>query len=173
VKLLAHRRSLFIGGGVVVALAGLAAAGIFIYLLLQPIPSKVLNQANFGIWYPTTKSLELKIDRSSIKYTQASSDKLVTFTARNPTNTLTFTEQALPESFTDVPQAYDKLIERLRGYTSFDTVNGTVALTRPEELKGAQTAIMQSRGTLVFIKPSKDLSADDWRLVINNLGFAH
>jgi len=156
-----------------VALAGIAWAGFYIYASNQPIPQRTLKQAGFGIWYPTNKTLGLKVDRDTIKFSQSGSDKLVTFIARNDSNNLSFTEQPLPESFIDVPQLYDKMIEKLRGYSSFDSVNGTVSVTRPEELKGGQTAVMKSKGTLLFVKPDKDVSIDDWRQIMNNLSFVH
>jgi hypothetical protein len=159
--------------GAAVAVVAIAWAGFYLYSLNQPIPQKTLKEAGYGIWYPTSKGLNLKVDRGTIKYTHTGPDKLVSFIARSETQNLTFTEQPQPESFNDVPQLYEKLIEKLRGYSNFDSVNGTVSLTRPEELKGGQTAVMKSKGTLVFIKPETDLSADDWRKIMNNLSFVH
>lgn len=144
------------------------------YGLHQPIiPRQVLNQATFGVWYPTAGTLGLQVDRGTVKNTASGQDKLVTFVARNPSNNLSFTEQAVPDSFNDIPQLYDKLIEKLRGYATFDSVNGTVSLTRPEEFKSGQTAVMKAKGAMVFIRPDKDLSTDDWRRLINNLSFAN
>ena len=138
----------------------------------QPIPHDILKQAAFGIWYPAANPPEFKVDRGAVKYSVNGQDKLVTFVARGLTNNLSFTEQAVPDSFNDIPQLYDKLIEKLRAYSTFDSVNGTVSLTRPEELKGGQTAVMRAKGTMVFVRPDKDLSADDWRRLMNNLSFA-
>lgn len=157
----------------IAAILGVVWLALYIGVLNQPIPRKVLGQAGFGVWYPHGGSLALEVDRDSVKTSLNGNDRLVTFTAHSPSKALAFTEQAVPDSFNDVPQVYDKLIEKLRGYSSFDSVNGTVSLTRPEELKGGQTAVMKSKGTLVFIKPEKDLSTDDWRRLVNNLQFVH
>jgi hypothetical protein len=160
----------FIG---IAAILGAVWLILYIGILNQPIPRKVLSQAGFGAWYPQGGSLGITVNRDSVKVSTSGADKLITFIALSKTNSLSFTEQAVPDSFNDVPQVYDKLIEKLRGYSSVDSVNGTVDLTRPEELKGAQTAVMKAKGTLVFIKPDKDLSVDDWRRLLNNLNFVH
>jgi hypothetical protein len=83
---------------------------------------------------------------------------------------LTFAEQSTPQNFVDIPQAYDKLIESLNSYSSFDSFYGKVDLTHPKELKGQQSAAMNSKGTLMFIHPTNgDLSTDQWKQLFNNL----
>ena len=71
--------------------------------------------------------------------------------------------QPSPESFSDVPQVYEALVGKLNQYASFDSVQGRVFLTRPKELNGAQSAVMNAKGTLLFARPSKDLTEDQWR----------
>ena len=166
------KRGLLIVAGLVVTVG---VMGLVAYTRSnnQPIPHRVLNQAAFGVWYPAANPLGFKVDRGTVKYSVNGQDKLVTFVAHSPTNNLSFTEQSVPDSFNDIPQLYDKIIEKLRAYSTFDSVNGTVSLTRPEELKGGQTAVMKAKGTMVFIRPDKDLSADDWRRLVNDLNFAH
>lgn len=158
---------------VVIAASVILVAGVALVLLLGPKPvisRTIIKQAGFGVWYPA-KPYEVR--KSTLKVTKSGQDMLASFDAANGGTTLSFTEQATPESFTDVPQVYDKLIEKLRGYSTFDSVNGKVDLTMPEELKGVQTAVMNSRGTLIFVRPSKALSANDWRQVFNSLQLAH
>lgn len=165
------RRRLLVAAVMLVALA-IAGGGVWWYLQSQNVWAKVLSQADFGVWYPPAKN-GYTLDASTIQYKVTGSDKLITFVVRKGSANLSFTEQAVPESFTDVPQVYDKLIERLRGYSTFEGVNGKVDLTRPEELGGGQTAVMKARGTLVFVRPSDNLSVDDWRVIMNGLTFAH
>ena len=158
--------------GIAIALA-LALLALYLRILAQPFPRSVLRQASFGIWYPPSSDLGYAVDRQTIKYSNSSGDRLVSFVANNHTNTLTFTEQAQPESFTDVPDVYTKLIQKLQGYATIESVNGQVDLTRPTELHGAQTAVLKAKGTLIFIKPNQNLSVDQWRQLINNLDFVH
>ncbi len=82
---------------------------------------------------------------------------------------MTITEQATPSGFTDIPQAYDKFINSLSGYFSFGSVNGTVNLVRPHNLNGEQAAVINDKGTLMFIHPMQDLPPDVWRQLFNNL----
>jgi hypothetical protein len=156
---------------VLVALAGVG--GWYLWLASQPIPRSILKRAEMGVWYPNDRTTGYKIERNSVKYNDTGSDKLVTFVAQGVGNALTFTEQPTPESFIDVPQVYDKLTEKLHEYAKVESVNGTASLTRPDELKGRQTLVMKARGTLMFVKPDKNLSTDEWRKVLNNLEFVH
>ena len=72
-------------------------------------------------------------------------------------------EQATPQVFNDIPEYYPKLIEKLNGYSDFDSVLGKVSLTKPKELNGAQSAVFNGKGTLMFVRPNQSLSDDDWR----------
>ena len=54
-------------------------------------------------------------------------------------------------------------------YEKFDSRNGTVYLTNPKELNGGQATIMNSHGTLMFVKPVKALADNNWRQLFNNL----
>jgi len=78
-------------------------------------------------------------------------------------------EQATPEAFVDVPQAYDKLIASLVEYKSFGSPQGTVSLTHPKELHGAQSAVMNGKGTLLFARPNKDLDDASWQRLFSKL----
>lgn len=155
------------------AILGVIWLVLYLSVLNQPIPRKVLNQAGFGVWYPQRGTLGFMIDRSSVKFSVSGSDGLVSLTARSPSNSVTFTEQAVPATFNDVPQLYDAMIQKLLGYASFASINGTVSLTHPVELKGGQTAVLIAQGTLVFVKPAKDLGVDDWHRIMNSLVFVH
>jgi hypothetical protein len=69
----------------------------------------------------------------------------------------------------DIPAAYTKLLSSLNQFDSFDSPNGTVALTHPKELNGAESAVMNAKGTLLFVRPNGNVSSDDWRRLFNNL----
>jgi hypothetical protein len=82
-------------------------------------------------------------------------------------------EQAAPQSFTDVPQAYDALLNKLREYQDLNTSFGDVTLTRPVELNGGQSAVVNSKGTLIFAKPTRDLPDHQWQNIFNNMQLVH
>jgi predicted N-acyltransferase len=133
----------------------------------SPIPPAVNQEANFVIFYPNENS-QTKINKASFKYD--SHAKALSFIVTYNSKSLTFSEQPTPQGFVDIPQAYDKLIEELNGYSSFDSYYGKVDLTHPKELKGQQSAAMNTKGTLTFVHPTNgDLSNDQWKQLFNNL----
>ena len=135
----------------------------------QPaLPANISKQLSFGVYFPTANTAVATINKRSINY-QASGG-LLSYTAQlTDGTTVSVNQQATPESFVDIPQAYDKLVASLQPYTSFDSINGRVSLTYPKELKGSQSAVMNAKGTLLFARPSKSLSDKQWRQLFNGL----
>jgi hypothetical protein len=154
---------------VLLAVAALAVivTGTILYLhAQQPIPSKIKKQLNFLVFLPQGDE-SFRTDSKSFKYDanlKVISVVVASFGIRN-----TISEQPTPDSFNDIPGYYDKLTEKLNSYANFDTDLGTVYLTRPEELKGKQSAVMNTKGTLMFASPDKDLTNDQWRQFFNSL----
>jgi hypothetical protein len=150
---------------------GLVLVGFGGYKMWQKskiiIPYAVKKQVSFVIYWPS-KSAPVKNDKTTIKFDPTT--KLLSYIAQtNDDIKLTISEQATPESFVDIPAAYDKFIENLLQYSAFESPDGKVFLTHPKELKGGQTAVMNTKGTLLFMKPEKDVSDDTWRKIFNNL----
>ncbi len=133
----------------------------------QPLPSEIKKQISIVVFYPDGKDT-LLVDKKTIKYDKAA--KLLSFVGSTNNGTkLTFSQQPTPESFNDIQQAYTALLQKLGTYSSFDSINGRVTLTKPKELNGTQSASMNSKGTLVFVRPSKNMPDDEWKRVFNNL----
>ncbi|HUD05657.1 MAG TPA: hypothetical protein VMR18_01895 [Candidatus Saccharimonadales bacterium] len=65
----------------------------------------------------------------------------------------------------------NSIIEKLNGYASFDSVDGTVSLTNPTEVK-SETAVMNAKGTLLFAKSNGNLSENSWKLLFNSLDYS-
>ncbi|HSW37689.1 MAG TPA: hypothetical protein VLG37_04975 [Candidatus Saccharimonadales bacterium] len=129
------------------------------------IPKDIKKQLNIVTLLP--KSDQIIVDHHSFKYD--SNAKVLTFVVSGFGIKNTISEQATPDPINDIPQYLDKLTESLHEYTSFDTAAGKVYLTRPEELKGDQSAVMNSKGVLMFAHPEKDLTDDQWRQFFNSL----
>ena len=161
------RKALFVA---IVVIVVLALAGIVIFTQVkseQIIPENIKKQLSFNVILPTGPET-LKIDKTSIKY--SADEKLLVYEVNmEDGNKLVISEQPSPESFIDVPQSYDKLISSLQQYAAFDTQKGRVFLTKPENLKGGQTAVMNSSGVLLFIRPNKALTDDSWKQIFNDL----
>lgn len=166
-----HKKTISVSLTVLFVIILIAAGGLLISKAIQKshriVPESIQKQLKFTVLWPDNPSSALG-DKSTIKYNAP--EKLLTFIAHNSDgNNVTISEQPTPESFIDIPQSYDKLIESMLQYKSFDTPNGKVYLTHPKTLNGRQTAVMNARGVLLFAKPDKDISDDTWVQFFNNL----
>jgi hypothetical protein len=131
------------------------------------IPSKIKNEVDYVIYYPG-KNTDWAVDASTFKYDPTS--KVISYVAHYGSATITIAEQSTPQNFTDIPEAYAKLTEKLNEYSSFDSLYGKVSLTKPEEFKGDQTAVINSKGTMMFIHvTSGKISDDQWKKLFDNL----
>jgi len=172
IRNLTHKLRINFRGPIWLITSGAVAVGLVLAIVLvalrprMPIPESILQKLNFSVFYPGGHST-YKVDQNSITY--SSSDKVLIFHAKSDDNDLTISEQATPDSFNDIPDYYTKLLEKLNDYKDFDSVSGKVALTRPQELKGAQSAVFNSRGVLMFVHPAHDLSNDDWRKFFDSI----
>lgn len=163
---LSLKRALFTAAALAIVGGGLFAAITFLRPA-SPVPPDIQAKLTYGIYLPKDEQV-LKLEPNSITYSDEV-EVLSYVAVRQNGDKVTFTQQATPESFTDVPQAYDKLLSSLQEYSSFDSVHGKVALTKPKELKGDQSAVMNANGTLLFIRPGDMLTNDEWRKIINAL----
>ena len=153
---------------IIIGVAVIGGLGYYRAASQPALPSTVAQQLSFGVYFPKAKTTVATIDKGTIRY-QASGG-LFSYTARLADGTtVSVNQQATPISFVDIPQAYDKLVSSLQPYTSFESINGKVSLTYPKELKGGQSAVMNAKGTLLFARPSKSLSDDQWRQLFNGL----
>ena len=129
------------------------------------IPPTIKKQVSFNVFYPRPDPA-ITVATNSFKYD--TKEKLLSYVVNYANTPITIAEQATPQNFIDIPQAYDKLIETLGEYGSFQSYYDKVSLTRPKEFNGQQSAVMNSKGTLVFAHPTKgDLSEDQWKKLFN------
>lgn len=140
--------------------------GLFLWSARPLVPRQVRRQLDFVALVPDSSQAAI-IDRTSVKYD--SSNKVLSYEAKYQSSRLIVTNQAAPETFSDVPKVYDKFLEDLHAYTSFDSSLGKVSLTRPPKADSQQVAIISTKGTLMFVRANHDLSNDQWRKFFNNL----
>lgn len=151
--------ALIIGGLVALKYSINRTAGI--------IPPSIKQQIAFQIYVTTNGNKQWATDKQSIKYD--SSQGILSYTASSINNNLYITEQNTPSQFSDIPQYYPTLVSKLNEYSEVQTNLGTLALTHPTELKGIQTVVINSHGTLMFIRPQNNLTDNQWALFINSL----
>jgi hypothetical protein len=148
--------------------SGVVAVGLIILVILlvlpkNPIPGQIKAQVTSTLLVPQGSGI--LVDRLGVKYD--AKDKLLTYTATYAGTKLTVSEQPTPDQFVDIPAVYTKLTDGLNNYLSFDANIGTVHLTLPKELAGKQAAVVNTKGTLMFVKPDTNLSDDQWRKFFN------
>lgn len=159
--------SLVLGLGIILG-AGLLVGFYYIFVYHPTpnlIPENLKKQLSFVVFYPAANPA-IVVDANSFKYD--SQAKLMSYVITYGKTPITIAEQATPQNFIDIPPAYDKLVESLSEYASFQSYYDKVSLTHPKEFKGQQSAVMNSKGTLVFAHPTQgDLTEDQWKKLFN------
>lgn len=149
----------------------IVAGAATLFLLLAPKPlisSKIKSQLNFTLLLPQLSSMP--VDRSSIQYNAGL--QLLSFDVMDSGKKIVVSEQPTPQTFTDIPAAFQKVLDGMNDYADFGTNVGTVHLTNPPQLHGGQAAVLNTDGTLLFAKPATSLSQDEWRHFFVNLNVA-
>lgn len=145
----------------------LAAGGFFYWQRTTTgIPNKIVKQANFTLYYPEDGA-DWRVDRKSLTYSEET--RVLSMRLQGPNQAVTINQQATPAAFTDIANYYAKLLDKLHQYSEFQTGIGRVTLTRPEELKGGQSAVVSVRDTLMFANPERDMSDAEWRQFFDSL----
>lgn len=159
-----HRKTFFIATGAF-AVIGLIIISVLLIAPKNPLPGAIRKQVNYVILAPVSGATV--VDRESTKFDTKL--KLLSFNATLNDIKMVISQQPTPDSFSDIPQVYDKVVANMNEYSKFDVIVGTVHLTRPKDLGGKQAAVINTKGTLMFVKPDKDLTDDQWRLFFKNI----
>jgi hypothetical protein len=147
---------------------GVAAVAVLAIVLLHrsPVPADITKQAPYPV-LAAQPTADLKPDASTYKYNAP--DKQVSFVVHYQGRPIIVSQQPTPDQMTDIPEYYPKFISQLGGYSSFDTALGRVDLAKPAGQ--TQVAIINTKGTLNFLRSDKELTADDWRRLFSHLTF--
>jgi len=154
-----------------VLLLGIIAVSGGAFLLLNTygqdniISKQILAQANFTIFYPSTAAKtasDWQLEKDITTYDKSSGVLTLHALQASTGRRIVLNEQPVPGAFTDVPTQYSKMLTSLNEYNELQLGFGTVALTHPEELNGGQAAVANKAGTLIFAKPSTDLTDGEW-----------
>lgn len=148
-------------------LAVVILGGYFSYAHFhQPlISSDISNKLTSVIYVTTGKNVD--IQRATVKYDD--SLKQLSYVALFENVKITISEQPSPEVFGDVPQYFDKWVESAGAVSNFETPNGKVYIASNPKYGVNSVAILNSNGTLLFAKPSANLTTDQWKAFFRNL----
>lgn len=128
---------------------------------------KLPADIDFRVWYLSSEKTGYTLLPGSTQYDKSS--KTILFKLQNKNNNvLTFSQQATPESNVVSSEVFDTQLASLPQVTKFDSVNGSVAITKPTN-GGQSTAIMRSKGTIVYIYSKDQIQTEDWRILFNDL----
>lgn len=137
------------------------------------IPNSIKTQVSFNPIMLQEQSVavgdsQFKVDKNSFKFEKQQEDKIISFNLISADNKVTISEQQYPDIL-----IYDKLVGTMNQYDEAQTKIGKIALVRPATLNGQQTIVLSTyngtSGVLLFAKPDKDLTKDQWIQLFNNL----
>lgn len=173
----AKRRVVIISAAMFLALSLGAGGSVFVLwqkrIADSPVISKeILAEANFTIFYPqdiTENAAAWKFQKDRTSYNKESGVLTLQVVQPSTGRRIILNEQPTPGAFADVPTQYSKMLTALNEYNELQIGFGTVALTHPKELNGGQAAVANKSGTLIFAKPSANLTDEEWRNFFENL----
>ncbi len=153
-------------GAVLFLLAVGATTAVSKWYNRSPIPETIQNELTFSPFI-LVDGQDGKMLTTSYKYDKK--NELLSFVIhRAPSEQFTLSEQPTPDEFGDIPTFYPKLLDKLNSYSTVQTSNGTLNLTRPSG--GAITGILNARGILMFVRSDGATPTDDdWRIVVESL----
>ena len=152
--------------GIIVVIMGISIAWA-VHVYTRPIvPAFIRSQMPSVILIPSGENIVVDRHSMAISHPPGQSDSVLNFNVTIDEVKLLVGEQPTPQQFVDIPKIYDKVVEQSKPYGSFDTVVGTVHLTRPQS---KQIAMLNSKGTYMLVQASKDLTIDQWRRLFRDI----
>lgn len=157
----------------VILLIGISAGGYYAYITSRPTPiisREIQKKAGFTIFVPSSDiGAPWVLDARSVNYDKEIGVLYTNLYTPDKSNKIVMTQQVLPDPFTDIPSYSSIFYSKLRIYQELNLPIGKVSLTRPEELKGGQSAAANIRGTLMFLHPDHDMKEDEWKTLFKNI----
>ena len=137
----------------------------FVYSNTIPIPKAVRKEVKFAILYPQSNRTTV-YNKASFKY--AKSLGQLSFIVNFDGNNITFAEQTTPEPFNATTTFFSSFTQRIGSYATINTTDGQAVLTLPKQTN-QETAVMNTKGTLLFASSTSNLSESSWTLLLNTL----
>ncbi len=134
----------------------------------QIISSEIQKKAGFTIFI-TDETSDWNVDKQSVNLDREAGVLHMNWVKNDGSNTIIVTQQLLPSPFTDIPNYSTLFYSKLNQYQELQTPLGAVALTRPTEIQGGQSAVANVRGTLMFMHPEQDMTDADWKELFNQI----
>lgn len=93
--------------------------------------------------------------------------KILSFLVTLKNNSVSVSEYTQPPAFSEITDYKSQFLNNvINQYATIPTANGTIFLGRMTKQKNGQMAIMVEKGLVIFMRPEKEMSENEWR----NLG---
>ena len=156
---------------IILAVGG-ASFGVYSYLNkdTNPIPSTLRKNLSFSplVIQPGTKGYTTSDYR--LTKTDNSID-ILSYTIQTATGpTIQLSEYPQPQEFADIPEYKDRFLTNVaQQYSTVATSGGTIYLGKLAKQNNKQLGVMLEKGLIVFMKPDKDVTPEQWRVLGDQL----
>src|SRR5690349_592066 len=140
------------------------------YVVLRPhtvVPPTIGAQLTFSPLVPK-QAAAIHIQSDSIKYDKQ--DKVLSYVIDLPgAKYAVINEQATPQEFIDIPDAYAKVQSSLHPHLNFDSSHGVVSVGSVTNTDD-DVALLRDRGVLIFVRINGgQLAEAQWRTLVDSL----
>lgn len=153
---------------VAVLIGVIAATTVAVYALLNTrdrirygIEPAVYNAVTYKVVAP-----EVGVVQNTVAYNAQT--KSLSYTARQPI-TMIVSQQPTPTEFADIEGYSTTFYNGLGQYSTVSTEYGQAHLTKPDGDRGANVAVLNSGGSLIFISSQELRTDNQWQTIINTL----
>lgn len=149
-------------------MAALGAVGVLLWLFRPyQLPRDIKAQASFSVYVPPYDIRDMRLKPESVKLSQLDGDTSINFVMGTPDGDVTISQQAYPDAL-----IYEKFTNSLNPDTDISTDLGKLYVGHPADAHGKQVAGMKVGDTLLLGQPTRDLTPERWRDLINTLELA-
>lgn len=134
----------------------------------SPLPPAVEQQLSFSPLILSGESDDLSASEYVLEQTEEDTTLLAYRITRDDA-TINVSQYPQPLQFTEIPEYRERFLTSIVKQTeTVQTATGVVYLGRGT-LNNKQIAVMLERGLIVLFSPSKDLDAQSWRTIVEQL----
>lgn len=164
-----HDRIILASISILVVVAGATMILLLMARTNNPLPADIRGQLTFSPLIIFDKDPAYKT--SNYKFTTAENSlKILSYLVSTPNGNVSISEYIQPPQFTDIPEYKDRFLSNvIQKYDTVPTAAGTIYLGQLSKQDNNQIGVMIESGLVIFLRPSKTLSSDEWRYIGDQL----
>ena len=156
---------------IILAVGGVSF-GVYSYVTrdVNPIPTTLRQNLTFSPLVIQSGTKGYTTSDYRVTKTENSMD-ILSYTIHTITgSTIRLSEYPQPQEFTDIPEYKDRFLTNVaQQYSTVATSGGTIYLGRLARQNNEQLGVMLEKGLIIFMKPDKDVTAEQWRALGDQL----